>query len=172
MLRLMNSTLCLVVSSLLRSTAALMLCSKFSNSSALILDFSSSVRAGVRCRSSREFSFAILRQCGRRDRSFLSRSELSCAENSEMAREHSRPTRLRLCTIRSERRKSEIAPLFVPRDNTGYLIITFPKCLRPNRLEAMGLNGGLHQTTCQLCGMPVSFEINHEIEPLMKRNQA
>ena len=74
--------------------------------------------------------------------------------------------------IRSERRKSEIAPLFVPRDNAGYLIITCPKCLRPNRLDAMGLNGGLHQTTCQLCGMPVSFEINHEIEPLMKRNQA
>lgn len=74
--------------------------------------------------------------------------------------------------IRSERRKSEIAPLFVPRDNAGYLIITCPKCLRPNRLEAMGLNGGLHQTTCQSCGMPVSFEINHEVEPLMKRNQA
>ena len=74
--------------------------------------------------------------------------------------------------IRSERRKSEIAPLFVPRDNAGYLIITCPKCLHPNRLEAMGLNGGLHQTTCQSCGMPVGFEIDHEIEPLMKRNHA
>jgi len=74
--------------------------------------------------------------------------------------------------IRSERRKSEIAPLFVPRDNAGYLMITCPKCLRPNRLEAMGLNGGLHETTCQSCGMPVSFEIDHEIEPLMKRNYA
>lgn len=74
--------------------------------------------------------------------------------------------------IRSERRKSEIAPLFVPRDNVGYLIITCPKCLRPNRLEAMSLNGGIHQTTCQSCGMPVRFEIEHEIEPLMKRNHA
>ena len=74
--------------------------------------------------------------------------------------------------IRSERRKSEIAPLFVPRDNAGYLIIACPKCLHPNRLEAMGLNGGLHQTTCQSCGMPVRFEIDHEIEPLMKRNYA
>jgi CheY-like chemotaxis protein len=74
--------------------------------------------------------------------------------------------------IRSERRKSEIAPLFVPRDKAGYLIITCPKCLRPNSLDATNLNGGLHQTICQLCGMPVSFEINHEIEPLMKRNLA
>jgi CheY-like chemotaxis protein len=74
--------------------------------------------------------------------------------------------------IRSESKKSEIAPLFVPRDNAGYLIITCPKCLRPNRLEAMNLNGGLHETPCQSCGTPVKFEINHEIEPLMKRNHA
>jgi CheY-like chemotaxis protein len=74
--------------------------------------------------------------------------------------------------IRSERRKSEIAPLFVPRDNAGYLVIACPQCLRPNRLEAMSLNGGIHQTTCQSCGMPVRFEIDHEIEPLMKRNHA
>jgi CheY-like chemotaxis protein len=74
--------------------------------------------------------------------------------------------------IRSERQKSEIAPLFVPRDGAGYLIITCPKCLRPNRLEAMSLNGGLHETPCQSCGTPVKFEINHEIEPLMKRNHA
>jgi CheY-like chemotaxis protein len=74
--------------------------------------------------------------------------------------------------IRSERRKGEIAPLFVPRDKAGYLIITCPKCLRPNSLEAAGLNGGLHQTSCQLCGMPVTFEIDHEIEPLTKRNLA
>jgi len=74
--------------------------------------------------------------------------------------------------IRSESKKSEIAPLFVPRDIAGYLILTCPKCLRPNKLEAISLNGGLHQTTCQSCGTPVRFEINHEIEPLMKRNHA
>jgi CheY-like chemotaxis protein len=74
--------------------------------------------------------------------------------------------------IRSEREKSDIAPLFVPRDNAGYLIIACPKCLRANKLEATSLNGGLHQTTCQSCGTPVKFEINHEIEPLIKRKCA
>jgi len=72
--------------------------------------------------------------------------------------------------LRSEKRKAEIAPLFVPRDEAGYLIITCPKCLRPNKLEAMSLNGGLHQTTCQLCGTPVRFEIDHEIEPLLRKH--
>jgi len=74
--------------------------------------------------------------------------------------------------IRSEREKSDIAPLFVPRDRAGYLIITCPKCLRPNRLEATSLNGGIHQTICQSCSTPVKFEINHEIEPLIKRKHA
>jgi len=74
--------------------------------------------------------------------------------------------------IRSEREKSDIAPLFVPRDKAGYLLITCPKCLRPSKLESMGLNGGIHQTLCQSCGSPVNFEINHEIEPLIKRRPA
>jgi CheY-like chemotaxis protein len=74
--------------------------------------------------------------------------------------------------IRSEREKSDIAPLFVPRDPAGYLIVTCPNCLRPNRLEAMSLNGGIHQTICQSCSTPVKFEINHEIEPLIKRRRA
>ena len=74
--------------------------------------------------------------------------------------------------IRSEGEKRDIAPLFVPRDNAGYLIITCPTCLRPNRLEAMSLNGGIHQTVCHSCGTPVKFEINHEIEPLIKRGYA
>jgi CheY-like chemotaxis protein len=79
---------------------------------------------------------------------------------------------LAVSPIRSEREKSDIAPLFVPRDPAGYLIVTCPKCLRPNRLEAMSLNGGIHQTICQSCSTPVKFEINHEIEPLIKRKRA
>ena len=79
---------------------------------------------------------------------------------------------LAVSPIRSESKKSEIAPLFVPRDNAGCLIIVCPKCLRASRLEAMSLNGGLHETTCPSCGTPVKFEINHEIEPLMRRNHA
>jgi hypothetical protein len=74
--------------------------------------------------------------------------------------------------IRSEQEKSNIAPLFVPRDNAGDLLLTCPKCLRPNKLAAVGLNGGIHETICQSCGTPVRFEINHEFEPLIKREQA
>jgi len=74
--------------------------------------------------------------------------------------------------IRSEGKKSELAPLFAPSDKAGYLIITCPECLRPNKLEARSLNGGLHATPCQSCGTPLRFEIHHEIEPRMEHNHA
>ncbi|HUD67758.1 MAG TPA: response regulator [Candidatus Sulfotelmatobacter sp.] len=79
---------------------------------------------------------------------------------------------LAVSPIRAEKRKSEIAPLFVPRDREGYLLIACPNCLRPNKLQAMSLNGGLHQTTCRSCGALVRFEIDHEIEPLVERKPA
>jgi CheY-like chemotaxis protein len=69
--------------------------------------------------------------------------------------------------IRSERKKNERAPVFLPRDSAGYLTVSCPNCLRHQRLEAIGLNGGLHQTTCQLCGTLVTFEIEHNVEPLV-----
>ena len=74
--------------------------------------------------------------------------------------------------LRSERKKTEIARLLVARDKGGYLKIPCPKCLRPTRLQATSLNGGLHQTICQSCGMALQFEIDHEVEPLIKRNSA
>src|ERR1700756_4955870 len=64
--------------------------------------------------------------------------------------------------LRPQKSKSGVAPLFVRRDHGGYLIVTCPKCLRPNKLQAMSLNGGLHQTTCQSCGTRVESEIDHD----------
>ncbi len=74
--------------------------------------------------------------------------------------------------IRPEEGKSDVAPLFVPRDDAGYLIVTCTKCLRANQLEASNLNGGIHQTTCQFCGTPMRFEIDHEIDSMMKRKDS
>jgi CheY-like chemotaxis protein len=73
---------------------------------------------------------------------------------------------------RSEREKSDIAPLFVRRDSAGYLIITCPKCLRPNKLKASSLNGGIHEAVCSSCHTAVKFEINHEIAPHLKAKSA
>jgi CheY-like chemotaxis protein len=72
---------------------------------------------------------------------------------------------------RSEREKSDITPLLVRRDNAGSLVLTCPTCLRPNKLEAISLNGGVHETVCPSCSTPVKFEINHEIEPCLREIQ-
>jgi len=74
--------------------------------------------------------------------------------------------------IRPARRKGASDAPFVPRDDLGYVVIGCTKCLRPNKLEAMGLNGGIHQTTCQTCDALLRFEIDHEVEPLVERQDA
>jgi CheY-like chemotaxis protein len=65
---------------------------------------------------------------------------------------------------RSEREKTDTAPLFVQRDHAGYLILTCPKCLRPNKVEAISMNGGIHETVCPSCHTVVKFEINQEMK--------
>jgi CheY-like chemotaxis protein len=61
---------------------------------------------------------------------------------------------------RSERENSGITPLFVSRDDAGFLVFTCVECDSPNALQATGLNGGIHQTPCQSCGVSVKFQIN------------
>jgi CheY-like chemotaxis protein len=66
---------------------------------------------------------------------------------------------------RPESAKAEAASLLLTRDSAGYLIITCPKCLRPSKIVAISLNGGVHETVCSSCHSGVKFEINHEIMP-------
>jgi CheY-like chemotaxis protein len=66
--------------------------------------------------------------------------------------------------LRPEIAKTAASSLFLTRDSAGYLIITCPKCLRQNKIEAISLNGGIHETVCSTCHMAVRFEINHEIK--------
>jgi len=74
--------------------------------------------------------------------------------------------------IRPAKRNGVGVELFVPRDDSGYVIVGCTKCLRPSKLEATGLNGGIHQTICQTCGALLRFEIDHAIEPLAERADA
>lgn len=66
---------------------------------------------------------------------------------------------------RPERERSDAEPLLVQRSNVGHLIVTCPKCLRASKLEAAGLNGGVHETVCSSCRTVVQFEINQPIAP-------
>jgi CheY-like chemotaxis protein len=74
--------------------------------------------------------------------------------------------------VRPESAKAEAGSLFLTRDSAGYLIITCPKCLRPSKIEAISLNGGVHETVCSSCHTAVKFEVNHEIKPTMKDAEA
>jgi CheY-like chemotaxis protein len=58
--------------------------------------------------------------------SFLQKGNYTITELSHEVRKL-----LAASPLRSESEKRDIAPLFVPRDSAGYLMITCPKCLRP-----------------------------------------
>lgn len=74
--------------------------------------------------------------------------------------------------LRPESAKAEAGSLLLTRDSAGYLSITCPKCLRPSKIEAISLNGGVHETVCSSCHTAVSFEINHDIAPATKASVA
>jgi CheY-like chemotaxis protein len=73
---------------------------------------------------------------------------------------------------RPESAKAEAASLLLTRDSAGYLNITCPKCLRPSKIEAISLNGGLHETVCSSCHTAVKFEINHEVKSAARPSAA
>jgi CheY-like chemotaxis protein len=68
-------------------------------------------------------------------------------------------------SARPERAIADPIPLLLQRDSAGYLMVRCPKCLRPSKIEAIGLNGGIHETICPSCGTSVKFEIDHTIWP-------
>ncbi len=99
--------------------------------------------------------------------SFLQKGQYTVEEFLEQIKEL-----LAASPIRAFERKSDDAALFVPRDPAGSLIITCPNCLRAFNLVAIHRDGGIHDTTCPSCGTPVSFEIDHTTERLLKSKSA
>ncbi len=60
--------------------------------------------------------------------------------------------------IRGSRPKPDLAPVWVPRSSTGYVVLTCPECLRS--FSAMQPKPGTAQETCVCCGADVSFQMS------------
>ena len=57
--------------------------------------------------------------------------------------------------LRSSRAKSEMAPVWIPRSRTGYIVLTCPECLRS--FSAMEPGPGTSTEICVCCGANVPF---------------
>jgi len=67
--------------------------------------------------------------------------------------------------IRGSRPKADVAPLWVPRQGTGYIVITCPECLRSfSVLEPK--KSGIQHEACVCCGVNVPYELSSvEVPP-------
>lgn len=60
--------------------------------------------------------------------------------------------------LRGVRAKSEMAPVWIPRSSTGYIVLTCPECLRS--FSAVQPEPGPTSATCVCCGATVPFEMS------------
>jgi CheY-like chemotaxis protein len=77
---------------------------------------------------------------------------------------------LREGTIRAHIEKPCKAPIWIPRNASGYVVITCTHCLRSFSVSEQNLAGGqteVQEIPCEFCNMPVQVLIN----PRLKRTQ-
>ena len=74
--------------------------------------------------------------------------------------------------IRAPQTRVEIAPVWVPKDVAGSVMVTCTKCLRSFDLCVRNMNGGIHVASCPSCTTPVKFLIDHRTESILKSDAA
>jgi CheY-like chemotaxis protein len=61
--------------------------------------------------------------------------------------------------IRGARARSDLAPVWIPRSSTGYIVLTCPECLR-SFSAVQPKKSGRTEETCVCCGADVPFEMS------------
>jgi CheY-like chemotaxis protein len=63
--------------------------------------------------------------------------------------------------LRAQQAKPDIAPAWLPRSATGYVVVTCPFCLRSFSVSTRNLEFGVvHQDSCLHCGAEVSYRLD------------
>ena len=75
-------------------------------------------------------------------------------------------------SIRPHIENRDTAPVWIPRNSSGYVVITCTKCLRSFSVSEQDLAGGkteVQEIPCQFCNMPVQvlvdLRVKHTHEP-------
>lgn len=87
---------------------------------------------------------------------FLQKGENSAFELIEEVREL-----LQELPLRAQQAKPNIAPAWLPRSATGYVVVTCPFCLRSFSVSARNIEFGVvHKEPCLDCGAEVSYRFD------------
>ncbi len=71
--------------------------------------------------------------------------------------------------LRASQVKNELAPAWLPKSSTGYVVITCPSCLRSSSIRSQKLQFGvLQEEACLYCGDEVKFRVDDTILDVIK----
>ncbi len=67
--------------------------------------------------------------------------------------------------------KPEKAPLWIPRKDEDYIVVTCPECLRSSTLPDTTVTGNLQETECIACGAKIRYLVDSSILKLLDDNK-
>jgi CheY-like chemotaxis protein len=73
--------------------------------------------------------------------------------------------------IRPHLGKHDMAPLWVPRTNADYLVVTCPECLRSCSIPDDTAGSGLREVECLACGAPIRYLVDSSILKLLEKKK-
>jgi CheY-like chemotaxis protein len=66
--------------------------------------------------------------------------------------------------------KHDKAPLWIPRKDADYIVVTCPECLRSSSVPDDDLTGDLQETDCIACGAKIRYLVDSSILKLLDYN--
>jgi CheY-like chemotaxis protein len=65
--------------------------------------------------------------------------------------------------IRPHWGKSDRVPLWIPRKDADYVVVTCPECLRSSSIADTAVNADLHETDCVACGATIRYLVDSSV---------
>jgi hypothetical protein len=69
--------------------------------------------------------------------------------------------------VRPHLGKHDKAPLWIPRKDADYIVVTCPECLRSSTLPDSDATGHLQETECIACGAKIQYLVDSSILKLL-----
>jgi len=74
--------------------------------------------------------------------------------------------------IRPHIGKADRAPLWIPRKDAEYIVVTCPECLRSSSIANQTVTSDLQETECFACGAVISFLVDSSVLKILNEARA
>jgi hypothetical protein len=65
--------------------------------------------------------------------------------------------------IRPHLGKADRTPLWIPRRDADYIVVTCPECLRSSSIEDSAVTADVHETECMACGAMIRYLVDSSV---------